>query len=175
MSSNNRGLADFADWMDRILKVKVIMNPRNLIKIHKSAIFCPIFFSPFVITVITAFLIPKTFIMKEFMMIFLGADPEQLNMSPDQAQSQMQKWFAWVDELKQKNVYVEGRPLLPAAKTVKGKKPVITDGPFAEAKELVGGYFIVKAASLAEAAEMAKSCPDFELGGSVEVREVMAM
>jgi len=113
--------------------------------------------------------------MKEFMMIFLGADYDKLNMSAEDAQGQMQKWFNWINDLKAKGLYVEGRPLTPPAKTVKGKKPVVTDGPFAETKELVGGYFIVKAKSLEEAAEMAKSCPDFELGGAVEVREVMVM
>jgi hypothetical protein len=111
--------------------------------------------------------------MKEFMFIFLGADDQQTGRSPEQAQAQMQKWFTWINELKAKDLYLEGKPLIPAGKTVKGKKPVVTDGPFAETKELVGGYFVVKAASIEEAAELAKGFPDFELGGSVQVREVM--
>jgi hypothetical protein len=49
---------------------------------------------------------------------------------------------------------------------------VITDGPFAEGKEVVGGYFIVRAESLNQAAEIAKDCPIFESGGSVEVRSI---
>lgn len=111
--------------------------------------------------------------MKEFMLIFLGADYSSL--SPEQMQSQMGKWFAWIDKLKAKGVYVDGKPLTPSGKTVKGKKPTITDGPFAESKELVGGYFILKAKSIDEAAELSKDCPDFEFGGAVEVREVMQM
>lgn len=113
--------------------------------------------------------------MKEFMLIFIGADYAKANLSPEQMQAQMGKWFAWIDQLKAKGIYVDGKPLTPAAKTVKGKKPVVTDGPFAESKELVGGYFIVKANSLEEAAELSKNCPDFEFGGAVEVREVMKM
>ncbi len=113
--------------------------------------------------------------MKEFMLIFIGTDPTQSNLSPDQMQAQMGKWFQWVNDLKAKGTYVEGRPLVPAAKTVKGKKPVVTDGPFAESKEIVGGYFIVKANSFEEAVTIAKDCPDFELGSAVEVREVMKM
>lgn len=113
--------------------------------------------------------------MKEFMFIFLRADYTNLNFSPEQIQGQMQKWFAWVEELKSKGIYVDGKPLTPTGKTVQGKTPVVTDGPFAETKELVGGYFIIKAASIDEAAELAKKYPDFELGGAVEVREVMAM
>jgi hypothetical protein len=61
---------------------------------------------------------------------------------------------------------------LPEGKTVKPNK-VITDGPFVEAKEMVGGYLIVKANSLDEAVEMAKTCPNLVYGGNVEVRSVM--
>src|SRR5713101_3167496 len=105
--------------------------------------------------------------MKEFMLIFIGNDPTTNQMSPDQMQAQMGKWFSWIEDLKTKGAYVEGRPLTPAAKTVQGKKPVVTDGPFAESKEIVGGYFIVKANTLDEAAAIAKGCPNFELGGAV--------
>jgi hypothetical protein len=52
---------------------------------------------------------------------------------------------------------------------------VITDGPYMEIKEAIGGYSIVKAASLEEATELAKGCPIFNVGGSVEVREIAAM
>lgn len=113
--------------------------------------------------------------MKEFMLIFFDGDSEALNLSPEESQAQMQKWFAWVDELRAKDAYVEGRPLIPGAKRLHGEQKVVTDGPFAETKEVVGGYFIVKAASLEDAVELAKGYPDFEIGGTVEVREVMAL
>lgn len=58
-------------------------------------------------------------------------------------------------------------------KTVQGKKPLVTDGPFAEGKELLGGYFIIKAESLEEATELAFGYPDFDMQGSVEIREIM--
>jgi hypothetical protein len=112
--------------------------------------------------------------MKDFMFIFRGAT-EQYEFSAEEMQQHMQKWFSWVDELKAKNIYVSGEPLLPEGKTVKGAKALVTDGPFAESKELVGGFFIIKAASLEEAAELAKGCPDLPLDGSVEIREVMKM
>lgn len=107
------------------------------------------------------------------MLIFLGADYGDLKLSPDEIQGQMNKWYQWIEQLKSKDVYVEGRPLFPGGKTLKGKQPVVTDGPFAESKELVGGYFIVKAETIDSASELAKGFPDFELGGIVEVREVM--
>ena len=110
--------------------------------------------------------------MKDFMLIFLGA-AEQYDFSPEQMQEHMQKWFGWIEDLKAKKIYVSGEALLPAGKTVKGAKALVTDGPFAESKELVGGYFIVKADSIEAATEIAKGCPDLPLEGSVEVREVM--
>ena len=84
----------------------------------------------------------------------------------------MQQWFAWVNDLRQRNIYAAGEALLPEGKTVR-KQNLVTDGPFAESKELVGGFFVVKANSLEEAIELAKGCPDLPFGGTVEVREVM--
>jgi hypothetical protein len=109
--------------------------------------------------------------MTDFMLIFISGDYAQL--SPEQMQDNMNQWFGWINDLKEKGLYVSGEALNPGGKKVKGKEAVITDGPFAESKEVVGGYFIIKAASIEEAAEIAKSSPDLPLGGSVEVREVM--
>ena len=112
--------------------------------------------------------------MKDFMFIFRGA-ANQYDFSAEQMQQHMQKWFTWIDELKAKNIYVAGEPLTPEGKTVKGAKALVTDGPFAESKELIGGYFLIKAGSLEEATEIAKGSPDLPLEGSVEVRELMKM
>lgn len=110
--------------------------------------------------------------MKDFMFIFInGTNAGQL--SPEEMQDNMQQWFAWVDKLKAKNIYVAGEALLPTGKTVQGPRGVVTDGPFAESKELVGGFFIIKAASIEEATEIAKDCPDLPYNGNVQVREVM--
>lgn len=105
------------------------------------------------------------------MFIFIGGDPSHLSAEAQQAH--MGKWFAWVEKLQKENRYVSGEALLPGGKTIKGSKKVITDGPYAEGKEVVGGYFVVNAKDLNEATEMAKACPDYDLGGIVEVREVM--
>jgi len=56
-----------------------------------------------------------------------------------------------------------------------GRKITVTDGPFTEAKEIVGGYLIVSAGSLEEATTMSKGCPVLEEGGSVEVRQIHPM
>lgn len=105
------------------------------------------------------------------MFLFRGGDLSQL--TPEQQQAEMQKWFAWIDKLTKQGRYLGGEPLLPGGKTVSGSKKTVTDGPFTESKEVVGGFFTVLASSLDEAVEMSKDCPDFDLGGSVEVREVM--
>ena len=105
------------------------------------------------------------------MLIFRGGS-DAMQMSPEESQQHMQKWFEWVGQLQQKGIYTSGEALLPTGKTV-SQGNLVTDGPFAESKEMVGGFFIVKAASLEEAAEIAKDCPDIPLGGTVEVRDVV--
>jgi hypothetical protein len=111
--------------------------------------------------------------MEKFMYIFRGGDVSYL--SPAEQQAQMQKWLDWVNKLSADNRYVAGEPLLPEGKTLSGKSKTLTDGPFVESKELVGGFFIVNARDLNEATELAKDCPDFSLGGIVEVRPVMKL
>jgi len=106
--------------------------------------------------------------MKNFMFLFRGG---RTPVSPEEMQAQMQKWMGWIQRLRDEGKYLAGDPLEGAGKVLTSKK-VITDGPFAEGKEVVGGYFVVHAATLDEAAEMAKDCPIFENGGSVEVRPV---
>lgn len=113
--------------------------------------------------------------MKEFMMIFLGADYQTIGLSPEESQQRMKMWMDWIGELTAQDKYVEGRPLIPSATRMSGKSALVTDGPFVETKELIGGYFIVKANSLDEVKEMAKGFPDFDLDGTVEIREVMQM
>jgi hypothetical protein len=112
--------------------------------------------------------------MKEFMLLFKSSAAGS-GLSPELAQAQMQKWFAWVTQLKTDGIYVEGRPLIKGGKSVSGKDQIVTDGPFAESKEIIAGYFVVKAKDIEEAVGLTKGFPDFELGGTVEVREVQAM
>src|SRR5207248_10168843 len=66
-----------------------------------------------------------------------------------------------------------GHPLERAGKLVKGKQRTITDGPYAESKDIIGGYTLVEAKDLAEAVELSKGCPILEGGGVVEVRPVL--
>ncbi|HPM30488.1 MAG TPA: YciI family protein [Chryseolinea sp.] len=108
--------------------------------------------------------------MEKYMFIFIGGDPSHL--SPEAQQANMQKWFEWIEKLTKEQRYVAGEALLPGGKTVKGAKRTVTDGPFAESKEVVGGFFVVNAKNLDDAVALTKDYPDYELGGAVEVREI---
>ncbi len=114
--------------------------------------------------------------MSEFVYLFRSGEQEhrQAMGSPQQMQKTMQKWIAWMKELSEKgHVKDPGQPLERTGKVVKGKQKTVTDGPYAEAKDIVGGYMLVEAKDLAQAAELSSGCPIFEAGGLVEVRPVL--
>jgi len=103
--------------------------------------------------------------MSEFTYLYRGG--RDTPQSPEQRQKQLQKWAAWFKEL--------GHPLESAGMVVKGNQKIVTDGPYAEAKDLVGGFSLIEASDLAHAVEISKGCPVLEVGGSVEVRPVMQL
>jgi hypothetical protein len=91
-------------------------------------------------------------------------------------QKTMQKWLTWFKDLGANgHVKDPGHPLQTTGKVVRGQQKIVTDGPYAEAKDVVGGYTLIEARDLAQAAELAKGCPILEVGGSVEVRPVQQM
>jgi hypothetical protein len=88
-------------------------------------------------------------------------------------QKNMQQWVAWFKELNAKGrIKYAGHPLEKTGKVVRGKQKSIRDGPYAEAKDVVGGYMLIEANDLAHALEISKGCPILDVGGSVEVRPV---
>jgi hypothetical protein len=111
--------------------------------------------------------------MSEFTYLFRG---RETFTSPEQAQKHMAKWTAWFKELNAKgHLKNPGHPLENAGKVVSGPKKMVKDGPYAEAKDVVGGFIVVEANDLAEAAELSKACPILEAGGSVEIRPVQRL
>jgi hypothetical protein len=113
--------------------------------------------------------------MSEFVFLFRASDPaRQAAMgTPENAQRSMQAWLAWMRELETKgHLKHPGQPLGVGGKVVRGKNKVVTDGPFAEAKDLVLGFIVVDAPDLAAAAELSMGCPMLEGDGSVEIRPV---
>jgi hypothetical protein len=93
--------------------------------------------------------------------------------TPERARQSMARWRAWITEMTEKGQLKDvGLPLEQAGKVVGGRKKTVTDGPYAETKELLGGFSIIEAKDIAEAARIASGCPILEGGGSVEVRPV---
>lgn len=111
--------------------------------------------------------------MKEFMMIFIGADYTDLGLSPEELQARMGKWFTWGNKMEQAGYLRGGKALNPEIRRVVGKERTVTDLTSAEAKEIVGGYYLVEAKDFDAVQEIAQDFPDYDLGGTVEIREVM--
>jgi hypothetical protein len=111
--------------------------------------------------------------MSEFTFLFRGRKNFD---SPDEAQKNMEQWMAWFKELGAAGHLKDpGHPLEARGKVVRGSQKLVTDGPYAEAKDVVGGYIVVEARDLAHAAELSKGCPILGVGGSVEIRPIQTL
>ena len=110
--------------------------------------------------------------MKEYLLLFRGGDAEEAQRSPEKWQAHMQKWMQWMGGLKEQGKLIGAQPLVTNGKVVRGTKKIVSDGPFMEGKEMVGGYLACKAGSYDEAVEIANGCPILEHDGIVEVREI---
>jgi hypothetical protein len=108
----------------------------------------------------------------DYMLLFRGTD-WQKRLSPEQLQKVVSDWATWFERLIQEGKCTDGHPLHGERKLVSGKKGhIVTDGPFAESKEAIGGYFYLQVADMDEAVDIAKQCPGLEHGCVVEVRQV---
>jgi hypothetical protein len=114
--------------------------------------------------------------MKDFLLVYRNDFSTQPRpASPEDMQAVMKQWMDWLGGIAAQNKLVDkGSSLASGGKVVRANN-VITDGPYTEIKELVGGYSIIKAESMEEAAELAKGCPIIAIGGNVEVREINEM
>lgn len=115
--------------------------------------------------------------MREFLLLFRGGE-EGMNaakQSPESFQQHMMKWKTWMEHLGTQGKFISGQPLAEGGSVITGTKKVVTDGPFVEGKEIVGGYFMIKANDLPEAVQISKDCPLLEYDGVVEIREVQQL
>jgi len=114
--------------------------------------------------------------MKEYLLLLRGGAGSDVEQSPEQLQAHMQKWVQWMGGLTQQGKFVSAQPLSASGKQIRGVGKTVTDGPFMEGKEVVGGYLICKAESYDVAVDIAKGCPLLEFeNGLVEVREIGEM
>jgi hypothetical protein len=109
----------------------------------------------------------------DYLLLFRGADWHR-GLSPDEIQKTMTVWMAWFNRLIEEGRCKGGQSLAPESKVVSGKMKNVVDGPYAEAKESVAGYFLLTVSSIEEAAEIAKECPTLGYGTTVEVRPLLA-
>ena len=107
----------------------------------------------------------------EYMLLFRGTDWCK-GLSPEQMQQIASQWMAWFQGLTQQGKALAGSPLEGEGKVVSGKNGAVTDGPFAESKEAIGGYFLLRVDTIDEALAIAKKCPGLPYGVKVEVRPV---
>jgi hypothetical protein len=108
----------------------------------------------------------------EYLLLFRGNDWYK-GLSPEGMQGVASKWMAWFKRLMDEGICLAGQPLEREGKTVSGKNGrVVSDGPFAESKEAVGGYFLLRVNTMDEAVAIAKDCPGLAYGIQVEVRPV---
>lgn len=94
-------------------------------------------------------------------------------LSPEEVQRVMTDWMAWFEGLVAEGRCLGGQSLEADGRVVLGETRQVTDGPYAEAKESVAGYFILHVADLDEATAIAKSCPGLPYGATVEIRKLM--
>ena len=110
----------------------------------------------------------------EYLLLFRGSGWDR-SLSPAELQKTMSNFLAWFERLSADGTLKAGQPLMDDTRIVSGKNGrTVADGPFAESKEAIGGYFLIKAGSLDEAVAIAKQCPMLEHGTSVEVRPIAA-
>jgi hypothetical protein len=109
------------------------------------------------------------------MLLFRGTNWDS-DLSPEQLQKVVADWAAWFERLTAQGKAISGHPLQSEGRVVSGKKGrTLTDGPFGESKEAIGGYFYLQVADEAEAIEIARQCPGLDYGIQVEVRPVADM
>ena len=114
--------------------------------------------------------------MAKFMYLFRNNPAAYQSISPEQMQQTVKKWMDWKDSL-EKNGHVKqfGERLDGSGKVVRGKTKAVTDGPYVEVKDTVGGFMLVEAEDINRAVELSKGCPILDSDGTVEIRPFISM
>ncbi len=114
----------------------------------------------------------------QYLLMIYGNEAAFAQATPEQMQATMGAYNAFTNEVKAKQVYLGGNPLQPTSTAtsvrVRDGKTLTTDGPFAETKEQLGGYYLVNCKDLDEAIEYAAKIPG-AMYGTIEVRPIWAM
>lgn len=110
--------------------------------------------------------------MEKFILIFRGGNTHISTANSQAAMDIIKTWDNWMQGLAEKGILAGGDALQVSGKNVKSSKKVVSDGPYADGNEMVGGYLLVNAKDIDEAVEISKGCPILSEEGSVEVRPI---
>ena len=116
--------------------------------------------------------------MPKYVLLLHDALNAYASLSPDEMQQVLHKYVAWGGRLRAAGVLQGGEKLTDDPGKVMGGgngQIRVTDGPYSETKEVMGGYYIIAADSYDKAVDLARDCPHFDYGGRIEVRQIDAM
>jgi hypothetical protein len=113
--------------------------------------------------------------MEKVLMLFRNSRMEEAafqEMSPEAMQAEIEKWTNWLGSIAAQGKLIASEGLELSGRVMSTTQYIVTDGPYADAKEVVGGFLLMQNTNLDEATEFAKGCPSLETGGSVELRVI---
>ena len=113
--------------------------------------------------------------MPKYMLLLHDDTTTFAEFSPEQMQKVIEKYVAWGDRLRMAGILSDGQKLADEPGKVlrrKDGKVRVTDGPYSETREVLGGYYTIDASDYAQAIEHARDCPYLEYGGTIEVRQI---
>ncbi len=112
--------------------------------------------------------------MSNFLWLFRGGYTDYNQLSDEARETLNKDWIKWLEDLKDQGKLVDGLPLSQEGRVVYKRGELVTNGPFAEGAEVVGGYTIISAEDMEEAVALSKGNPHFGFEeGSLEVREII--
>lgn len=110
--------------------------------------------------------------MKDFLFIYRMDYNNMPMATPEEMQAMTKKWMDWIAGIGAKGKLGDrGNRLENTGKVLKPNN-IVTNGPYSDIKESIGGYTLIKAESYEDAMELAKECPALTVGGNVEIREI---
>lgn len=112
--------------------------------------------------------------MPKFMILIYETEATSGKLGPEETQRVFEKYAAWAKSLQEKGVFLGSQRLTPAGRVLRkdGQQLRIHDGPFAEAKEIFGGYWAIDVPSFEDAVECCRQSPHLDFGGMLEIREI---
>jgi hypothetical protein len=108
----------------------------------------------------------------KYLLVLRGGNNMWDQFSPEDIQKLTERYFAWTDALIKSGKFVGAEELTQDGRVVRDESGTLTDGPYVETKDAIGGYYLIQAADYDEAVAVAKESPIFTHGGYVEVRRL---